>query len=218
MKTQESTEMIVYRICEVISAANINILPPSFLREEKNSYNSALNSTLRWIHPTRWELNVYVMFTFSVFLFWCDLFYCPTCLESNYNILLLRKKRECLQSYMQMHSRPKQILSEESHVLKLKRLFEWCVLHRNVKFLQKWPDYIFRHKWLRRDQGVFICVLLVMKLWKTEMTACRPQSEDRKRVTGQKAPREGFYLSVSHRGNPLQAALVPASVKACRCC
>lgn len=171
MKTQESTEMIVYRICEVISAANINILPPSFLREEKNSYNSALNSTLRWIHPTRWELNVYVMFTFSVFLFWCDLFYCPTCLESNYNILLLRKKRECLQSYMQMHSRPKQILSEESHVLKLKRLFEWCVLHRNVKFLQKWPDYIFRHKWLRRDQGVFICVLLVMKLWKTEMTS-----------------------------------------------
>ena len=84
MKTQGSTEMIVCRICEVTSAANINIFPPSFLREEKNSYNSALNSTLRWIHPTRWELNVYVMFTFSVLLFWRDLFYCLVWLESNY--------------------------------------------------------------------------------------------------------------------------------------
>lgn len=171
MKTQGRTEMIVYRVCEVTSAANINIFPPSFLREEKSSYISALNSALRWIHPTRWELNVYVMFTFSVLLFRCDLFYCLVWLESNYNILLLRKKRGCLQSCMQMHSRPKQILLEESHGLKLKRLFEWCVLHRNVKFLQKWSDYILKHKWLRRDKGVFICVLLVMKLWKTEVTS-----------------------------------------------
>lgn len=137
MKTQESTEMIVYRICEVISAANINILPPSFLREEKNSYNSALNSTLRWIHPTRWELNVYVMFTFSVFLFWCDLFYCPKCLESNYNILLLRKKRECLQSYMQMHSRPKANLIRRVTCVKIEETLWMMCSTQKCKILTK---------------------------------------------------------------------------------
>lgn len=69
METQESTEMIVYRIREVTSTANINIFPPSFLREEKISYNCLeFNSPLNASYEMGIECVCYVYLFSDSFL------------------------------------------------------------------------------------------------------------------------------------------------------